>query len=159
MNYLVRLTLAAAALVAAAEPAAAGIYGDALSKCLVAKSSAADRTLLVQWIFGAMSTHPAVKDVAESRESRRKALTGEAAALFQRLVLEDCRAETVAAVRYDGSGALEASFGVLGQVAMSDLMANPEVTRELEALGSQMDKPRMEALMREATAPNAPAPH
>lgn len=156
MKHFLRLAAAVAALAAAA-PAAAGIHTDGLSKCLVAKSDVADRTLLVQWIFGAMSAHPAVRDIGEASEPRRKALGREAAGLFGRLMLEDCRAETVAALRYDGVGAIQTSFGVLGEVAMTDLMAHPDVSRELDAMAAGVDQRRMEALMREAGAPTPPA--
>jgi hypothetical protein len=155
MNHLARLAAAAAALAAAA-PAAAGIYTDELSKCLVAKSSDSDRTLLVKWVFSAMSTHPAVREVGEASEALRRRLTGESARLFGRLMLDDCRAETVAAVRYDGVGAIQNSFGVLGEVAMRDLMAHPNVIRELDSMAAGIDRQRMEALMREAGAPTAP---
>jgi hypothetical protein len=148
--------IAATAALAASAPAAAGLYTDALSKCLVAKTGAADRTLLVKWVFGAMSTHPAVREMGETSEPVRRALAGDAAALFGRLMLEDCRAETVAAIRYDGVGAIQTSFGVLGEVAMADLMAHPNVSREMDSMASRLDRTRMEALMREAGAPTAP---
>ena len=155
MNQLARWAAALAALAAAA-PASAGLYTDELSKCLVAKSGAADRTLLVQWVFGAVSVHPAVQDMAKASEERRRELGRGAAALFGRLMFEDCRSETVAAVRYDGVGAIHTSFGILGQVAMTDLMSHPQVGRELEAMGRGVDPRRMEALMREAGVPPPP---
>ena len=154
MNRFARLAVAAAALTAT--PAAASLYTDELSKCLVAKSSAPDRTLLIKWIFGAMSTHPAVSDVGAASESLRLELAGEAAGLFGRLMLEDCRSEMKAAVRYDGVGAVQTSFGILGQVAMADLMAHPNVIRELDAMVSRLDQPRLDALLREAGGPAAP---
>jgi hypothetical protein len=152
MSHFARLAVGAAALAAAA-PAAAGIYTDDLSKCLVAKSSAEDRTLAIRWVFGAMSVHPAVADLGRASEAKREELAGRAARLFERLIVEDCRRETVAAVRYDGVGAVQTSFGVLGQVAMSDIMTHSDVNREMEAMASHMDTARVGALLREAGVP------
>ena len=158
MNRFANLAVGAAALAAAAAPAAAagGLYTDELSKCLVARSNADDKSLLVQWIFGAMSTHPAVKGLGEVGDARRSELAASAARLFGRLMLEDCRPEMVAAIRYDGVGAIEKSFGVLGEVAMTDLMAHPSISRELDAMAARIDQSRLQELMREAGAPAAP---
>lgn len=155
MNRFV-ISAAAAALLAAAPAAAAQIHIDALSKCLVGKADSGDRTLLVQWIFSAMSVHPAVRDGASVSSAKRQDLHVRAARLLERLMLKDCRPETVAAIRYDGAGAIEKAFGVLGEVAMTDLMAHPDVNRELDAMASQVDQQRMGALGREAAAPPPP---
>jgi hypothetical protein len=155
MKAFGKLAVAATAL-AAAPAFAAQIHTDELSKCLVAKSDAGDRTLLVQWIFSAMSVHPAVREAGTFSGSKRQELNTGAARLLERLMLEDCRSETVAAVRYDGAGAIEKAFGVLGEVAMTDLMAHPDVNKELDAMASQVDKERLGALGREAAAPTPP---
>ena len=41
--------------------ASAGVFADELSRCLVKSSSTDDRVLLVQWMFAALSLHPAVQ--------------------------------------------------------------------------------------------------
>src|SRR5688572_25966278 len=76
MNYKLRIAAGAAALALAGAPASAGIYTDALSKCLVEKSGTADRTLLTQWVFSAMSTHPSVRELGHAGEAKRKELAG-----------------------------------------------------------------------------------
>lgn len=156
MNHFLRMAAGAAALALAGSPAAAGMYTDALSRCLVEKTGAPDRTLLTQWVFIAMSLHPSVKDIGHSSEAKRKELSGKAARLFERLMTVDCRSQTVAAVRYEGVGAIQSGFGVLGEVAMTDLMAHPEVNRELDAMAAQIDTKRMEAMMGETAAPSPP---
>lgn len=156
MNRFVKSAAAAAALAAAVPAGAAQIHTDALSKCLVAKSDPGDRTLLVQWIYSAMSVHPAVRGAGSVSAPKRQDLHTRAARLLERLMLKDCRSETVAAVRYDGVGAIEKAFGVLGEVAMTDLMAHPDVNRELEAMAREVDQERMGALGREAAAPAPP---
>lgn len=150
------LALAGAAMLAGASPASAGIYTDAMAKCLLAKTTQADRTSLVQWVFGAMSANPAVSAMSSATGDQRARLDRLAGLLLQRLMLDDCRAETIAAVKYEGNGALEASFGTLGEVAVRDLMAHPAVQKEIEVMAGTMDRQRFEALAREVAGTTAP---
>ena len=76
----------------------------------------ADRLVLVQWIFSALSLHPAVRPLASITTEQRDALNERVAALFSRLLVDDCRKEAIDALKYEGSAAFDASFQVLGQV-------------------------------------------
>jgi hypothetical protein len=53
--------------------AQAGVYTDDLSQCLVKSSNGADRLVLVQWIFSALSLHPAVQPLASVTSEQRDA--------------------------------------------------------------------------------------
>jgi len=149
----------ALALVAAfaGSAAQAGVYTDDLTKCLVKRTTDADRTAFTAWIFSAMSVHPAVRSYSRITDAQRDAMSKEAAGLLQRLMTEDCRTETVTAVKYEGPSAIEASFNVLGQVAMRDLMSDPDVNKGLEQLAGHMDTAKFEALAKEAGVPAPPA--
>ena len=116
----------------------------------------ADRSAFVVWIYSAMSIHPAVSGYSKLTDTQRNALSKTAAELLQRLMTEDCRAETIAALKYEGSSAIEGSFNTLGQVAMRDLISNPEVAKSFEKLGSYIDAAKFEALGKDAGMP-APA--
>ena len=111
--------------------AQAGVYTDDLSKCLVKSSNGADRSVLVQWIFSALSLHPAVQPLASITTEQRDAFNERVAALFSRLLVDDCRKEAIDALKYEGSAAFDASFQVLGQVASRDLMTEPHVATGL----------------------------
>jgi len=111
--------------------AQAGVYTDDLSKCLVKSSNGADRLVLVQWIFSALSLHPAVQPLASITTEQRDAFNERVAALFSRLLVDDCRKEAIDALKYEGSAAFDASFQVLGQVASRDLMTEPHVATGL----------------------------
>ena len=50
-------------LFAAAPSALAGLYADALGKCLVGATTAAEKTTLVRWMFSIMSLHQMFKPV------------------------------------------------------------------------------------------------
>lgn len=86
---------------------------------------------------------------------QRKDLEKKGAQLFQRLLLDDCRKETAAALKYEGGTALEASFGVLGQVAMRGLMADPAVSGGVANMTAYLDKERWAALAKESGVPLA----
>lgn len=70
--------------------------------------------------------------------------------LSQDLLLKRCRAETVAAIRYEGSETISASLSVLGQIAMRGLMTDPAVTPTLEQIEEFVDKDAMRKLAAEA---------
>ena len=156
--------LAAGVAVCALAPMAhAGIYSDDLAKCLVMSSSAEDQETLVDWVFVAISAHPAVQPYAKAPDAQRDEVNRKGAKLFERLLTSDCRKETIAALKYEGSGAMETSFGVLGQVAMRNLMNNDKVQQSINALGADVDQSKLEALLKEAglssggsSAPPAP---
>lgn len=144
----------AAALAIIAQPSAAyaGPYADEMAKCLVSKTNDADKALLTQWIFSAMSASPAVKAMVSMTHEQHDAYNRAGAALFQRMLLGDCRTETIAAMKYEGPTALESSFQVLGGVAMRSLMADPNVEKELSSFGSYFDKEKLQAILKEGGA-------
>ncbi|HUJ02850.1 MAG TPA: hypothetical protein VLW75_04365 [Rhizomicrobium sp.] len=137
----------------AAPSAHAGVYTDDLSKCLVKSSSPEDQKTLIIWVFSDMALHPAVKPYSAISDAQRDGFTTAAAQLMQRLLTVDCRAETVAALKYEGNSSLEESFTVLGQIAMRGLMSDPDVAKGLMALGKHVDKDKLNQLATEAGHP------
>lgn len=128
-----------ALLLFANHSAYAGIYTDDLSRCLVSATSNQDRLDLVRWIFSAMSLHPAVQDLAAVQEAERLALTERLGQLTSRLLIEDCKAEAKEAVRYEGETAIQNSFQTLGEVAASELFANPAVAQGIGEIEKYFD--------------------
>ncbi len=151
--------LLAGALVAG--PAHAGIYTDDLARCLVTKSTEADKTLLMRWMFGALGASPATRDLAAISPAQSDQLSKQGAELFGRLLTDTCHGETVAAMKYEGSGAIETAFSTLGQVAARGLMTDPSVAAELAKLDKYLDKDKLTALGKEAgmMPPAQPAKH
>ena len=138
----------------AATSAHAGVYADDLSKCLVRKASPADQTAFIQWFYAALSASPAVKSMSMISEAQRAQYNKVAAQLFIRLLTSDCHAESVAALKYEGSSALEAGFQVFGQVASRGLMSNPEVEKQMQGFGTYFDEQKFKALNKEAGLPD-----
>ena len=76
--------------------------------------------------------------------------------IVQRLLTKDCRPEAVAAIKYEGSGTIEASFTVLGNVAGRGLMNEPHVNAGMSAFATHLDKSQFTALGKEAGIPDDP---
>jgi hypothetical protein len=127
----------------AAPGLAAGPYTDELSKCLVRSTTTSDKTLLVKWIFSTMALHPDVKGLATVSDAQRIELNETTARLFERLLTNACLSETREALKYEGQSAIEASFGVLGQVASRELFANQSVASGLAEFAKYFDEERL----------------
>lgn len=140
-------------ILAAAVPANAGVFTDDLSRCVVQKTSDADRTLLVKWMFAAVTKNPALAGMASLSQADRDKLNTQAADLYDRIILTDCRAQTVAALKNEGVEALGQAGKVLGGAAARQLMGSPEVSAEMEKIGNGVDKSRWKALADEAGIP------
>jgi hypothetical protein len=121
---------------AASGPGAwAGVYSDDLTKCLVQSSNSADHTVLVRWMFSALSLHPAVQPMSSVTSQQRDEANKQVEALFSRLLTHDCQTQAVNALKYEGTSAVGVSFRVLGQVAARDLMSDPNVEKGIGGLG------------------------
>ncbi|HEV2530597.1 hypothetical protein [Phenylobacterium sp.] len=147
---------ALAAAIAAPGIASAGVYTDDMTKCLVSSATPADNEALVKWVFAALSSHPAVKPMTTVTQAQREAYSRGAVKIMERLLLQDCRKQSIMAMKVEGSSAIETSFGVLGQVAFRGLMTDPGTMAQIAGLATYMDRPAWEALMKEAGLPTAP---
>jgi hypothetical protein len=127
--------------------AAAGPYADDMAKCLVKAASPEDRTLLVKWIFSAMTLHPDLASMSAITTQQRDALTKSAGALFQRLLLESCRSETQQAVQNEGPQTIQYAFQILGQVATRGLFSDPHVLEGMKGLSKDVDEEKLKALL------------
>lgn len=137
---LIRLLLLASLAVATfASPVYAGPFTDEMSKCLVTSTTDADKTLLVKWIFAAISAHPDVKALSNVTADKGAQLNKEASVLVMRLLTQNCKSQTQQALKYEGEKTFSESFSVLGYVAMQGLMANPDVARYFNQFEQGMD--------------------
>jgi hypothetical protein len=118
-----------------------------MAKCLVKSASPEDRTLLVKWIFSAISLHPDLASMSAISTQQRDALTKSAGALFQRLLLESCQSETQQAVQNEGPQTIQYAFQILGQVATRGLMTDPHVLEGMKSLGKGLDEERLKTLL------------
>ena len=130
-----------------AQPALAGPYGDDMAKCLVASTTADDKTALVQWMFATSTLHPAVKAMSTVTDPQRQALNKRFADIAQTLLTKTCLTQSRDAIRYEGLGTIEASFTILGQVAGRALFADPAVAAGMKDLEKYFDAKRVQEVL------------
>ncbi|HQZ30288.1 MAG TPA: hypothetical protein PLG89_00340 [Arenimonas sp.] len=128
----------------------AGPFNDKLAICLVEKTSQADKTTLMRWIFGAMSRHPDVADLTQVSQAQADTMNKEVADLFVALLADRCATETAAAVKYEGSSVIASSFEVLGKVAMQGLMTDAAVNEYISGLDKNIEPGKLEAVLQGA---------
>ena len=133
-----------------ASPAAATVFTDDLSRCLVEKTNETDKTMLLRWIFASIAAADQVKDMVKVSDADRAALNRQTADLFIRLITKDCRAKAIAAIRNDGPQAFKQSFAVLGEIATSRLITDPKVESRLDEIDKYLDTKALEEFGREA---------
>lgn len=116
--------------------------------CDVVRSmSMEDSVTTTRWLFIAMSRHPSLVRTAQVSDADGLDANRRMGALVNRLLFDTCAAEARTAFQSAGQeAALEATFGTLGEKAMTDLMGNPDVLASVIQLGAYVDQNRLEAL-------------
>lgn len=140
-------SILAALLVSAAPAAQADVFNDDLTRCLVSHTSANDKIDLARWIFAAISVHPKVADISAARDSVREIADLRFARIVERLLTNDCRAETGRAFQVHGENALNDSFEMLGKIAMQELTQDQRVNDALSSYVKYLDQKALASLI------------
>lgn len=139
------LALALVGSMIAVPPAIAGSATDTLSACVADNTTGKDRKDLAQWIFVAMTAHPEIKPFSNVTEANRDEVDKKLANLATRLLTGSCRSEAKAAMEKEGGESFEAAFGVLGKLAMQELMSNPSVSSSFTRYVKYLDKAKFDS--------------
>ena len=129
------------------QPANAGPYSDQLSRCIVESTSSEEKIAFVRWMFSVFSFHPAVKDLASIKEKQHVEADKKTAKLFMNLLTVSCRERAVKAIKYEGQEALNTAFRLLGEVAVRELYANPEVVAGVEGFTKYLDEEQLKPII------------
>jgi len=133
----------------ASQPAvAAPPVPNKLGECLKDSTSGKDRKDLARWIYMAMSAHPDMASLTTATPAQRVEVNKEMAQLVTRLLLENCSAQTRAVLQSDGSQGMLSAFQSLGEVAMMELMSNPDVSATITGYTKFLDQQKFEAILR-----------
>lgn len=133
-----------------APAAQAGMYGDDFARCLVRSTSPSDQVSFIAWVYSALSLHPAVRRYSSMTAAQRSDINRSVGALYTRLIAVDCRAEAVAALKFEGDGALQPAFKVFGEVAMRGLLTDPSVNQGMAQLADDVDQAKLKEVYKEA---------
>lgn len=137
-----------ALLLGAALPAAAGPAADTLSRCLAENTTGKERKQMAKWVWVGMSAHSEIKDLAAMPPDMRTSTDQAMGALVTRLLADNCAAEARTAVRMEGPDAMRSSFGILGRIAMQELMSEPAVSKSFEGFTRYIDDKRLEQALK-----------
>ena len=129
----------AVALLGTTQLATAGQTVDQLSDCLVKATTATDKTTVLQWTFSALSAHPDLKALSNVTDAQRDQLDQKFAQVLQRVIVEQCAAQTKAVIQTEGLQAVGDSFQELGRSTGEDIIQNPQVKQQLQGVIRYVD--------------------
>jgi hypothetical protein len=145
MRHLMLLALAFTLL--SQQPVMAGPAADTLGRCLADNTSGKDRKELARWIYLALSAHPEIRGMSAATDDNRLASDKGMAALVTRLLADTCAAETRAVVQAEGNTGMFNAFKSLGELAMQELMSNPDVAAAVGGYARHLDSQRINAAL------------
>ena len=131
--------LVASALMGATQMASASVTVDNLSNCLVKATTDADKKVVLQWTFVALSAHPDLKAYSQVTNEQKDALDKNLAQVLQRILVDQCSAETKAVIQTDGLQAVGDSFQKLGQETGEQILKTPEIKDQYKGVIRYLD--------------------
>lgn len=125
----------------------AGPQSVALGTCLADNTTGKERKELARWVFIAMSAHPDIHKLSNVSDQARDEANQGMAALVTRLLAENCAPQAKSALQSEGAEGLQSSFTVLGQLAMQELMSNPNVSASITEYAKYLDQQKLNAAL------------
>ncbi len=113
-----------------AAPAFAASPTNVFATCLVDNLNGKERKSLAKWIYLAMAAHPEIKPLSSASEADIQKSDKYIGKLITKLLTVDCPSELNTASK-SNPRALQNGFGLVGKVAMQELMSNKNVTKAL----------------------------
>ena len=150
-NLIPAITSVAIGFSISAAPASADTTYEALSTCLADHVTAEQRTVLTRWFFAASAAHPDVQDLAKITSAQRTQLDQKFAALYTRLLLNDCGAEAELSARESkeaGSNAedvLDSPLAALVSLATEASISDQGVFSALSQFTQDLDQQKLKA--------------
>ena len=139
LSRMTKSALMAIALFGSAQVAMAGPTVDQLSECLVKSTTATDKTSVLQWTFVALSAHPDLKAYSNVSAEQKEQLDKNLAQVLQRIIVDQCSAQTKAVIQAEGIQAVGDSFQELGRITGEEIVKNPEVKQQLKGVLRYLD--------------------
>ena len=131
--------LISATLLSVTQVTLAGPTVNQLSDCLMKSTTATDKTTVLQWTFVALGNHPDLKAFSNVTASQKEALDKNLATVLQRILVEQCSAQTKAVIAAEGVQAVGDSFQELGRITGEEILENPEVKSQLKGVLRYVD--------------------
>ncbi len=107
----------------------ASTYNDALSSCMIKKTTPSELRDLKIWIFFAFSQDKDVKKYTHISKQDEDLINKKIAKYFTDLLINRCKPEFLNVVKYEGINAVSIAFEKLGINAGKEIMTSPEVQK------------------------------
>lgn len=147
IGFAIALGLAATAPVQAAAPApAAASPAQALGQCMALKTTGEDRILVARWMLVAMASGPQMTGVVTVQPGQKEKYDRGMATLFTRLLVTDCPDLSREVFKLRDNAAFRVAGESLGQVAMQELLTNPQAAAALGAYVKYLDLDAFKAI-------------
>ena len=111
----------------------------ALGECLVGSTTGNDRTLVARWMASSMASSPRMKGLVSVDTAAKEKIDREMAALFTRLMADDCADEASVVIKARDQQGMQAAGGRLGEIAMQELMMDPITVQAMLAYVQHID--------------------
>jgi hypothetical protein len=134
-----RTFLISATLLSVTQVTLAGPTVNQLSDCLMKSTTVTDKTTVLQWTFVALGNHPDLKAFSNVTASQKEALDKNLATVLQRILVEQCSAQTKAVIAAEGVQAVGDSFQELGRITGEEILKNPEINNQLKGVLRYVD--------------------
>ena len=105
----------------------------ALAECISQSTTTEDRALTARWMAAGIGTAKIMEGTVTVDPAGKLEADKAMGALFTRLFTKDCRAQSAVMMRNGDQEGFTAAGGKLGQIAIAQLMADPEVSQSLFA--------------------------
>ncbi|KQN25163.1 hypothetical protein ASE86_02585 [Sphingomonas sp. Leaf33] len=138
IGFAIALGLAATTPVQTPPPAAAS-PAQALGQCMAMKTTGEDRILVARWMLVAMASGPQMTGVVTVQPGQKEKYDRGMATLFTRLLVTDCPDLSRAVFKLRDNAAFRVAGESLGQVAMQELLTNPQASAALGAYVKYLD--------------------
>jgi len=125
---------------------AASSQTDSLGVCMVDSLDGKERKLLARWIFFSIAAHPEITSYFSASEQDVESNNRFVGRLVTRLLVEDCPTQLKAATK-ENPLAVQRAFELVGQVAMQEIMTNPQVKQAIANYGRYADQNRISAVL------------
>src|SRR5690606_23987345 len=132
-----------AALLRAAQVTTADPTVVQLRDCFMKSTTATDKPTVLQLTFVATGNHPHLKAFSNVTATQKKALDNNMATVLQRILVEQCSAQTKAVIQAEGLQAVGDSFQALGKTTGEEILKNPEINNQLKGVLRYIDLNRV----------------
>lgn len=127
--------------------ALSGTASENLKKCIAQSSSSKDNVTLTKWIAKAFVAHPALTEILAMKPADKINIDREFAAFAEKILITDCKKQTVDTLQTEGLPALQDALETLSQQLIKELSSNPEVIKEIGLFATHIDQNKLLAAL------------